>query len=333
MKTFGIDVAKTLLKHWPYVYCPTLGSLFTKYANPEVGDIVIFYYNGEFGHTGLVIAVNGDQFTTIEGNTSSGASVIANGGAVCKKSYYNSNLPGTKFCRPDYSIVTKILNGSSSSSSNSNTGASSTVYLKKGSTGDAVRTLQQNLNTLGASLVVDGDFGTNTYNAVIAFQKAHGLTQDGIVGGQTQKAITEAINDLQKVSEPELPYLVRVTAGTLTVRASASKSSKAIAYVKKDQVYPISKEYGNYAYCKELGGWMSMNHLKKLSCPKYAETIKKAKFRKAAKNTGSVIATLPKGTAVKVVGLVINSVGNVWYKVQYDGKTGYIYSPVVKVSK
>ena len=30
---------------------------------------------------------------------------MANGGGVCQKSYYNSNLPGTKFCTPDYSIV------------------------------------------------------------------------------------------------------------------------------------------------------------------------------------------------------------------------------------
>ena len=111
MKTFGLATAKKLLKHWPYVYCPTLGELFTKNANPKVGDIVIFYRNGTFAHTGIVIAVNGDQFTTIEGNTSGGSSIIANGGGVCKKSYYNSNLPGTKFCTPDYSIVTKTSGG------------------------------------------------------------------------------------------------------------------------------------------------------------------------------------------------------------------------------
>ena len=42
MKAFGLDNAKKLLKHWPYVYCPTLGVLFVKNANPKVGDIVIF---------------------------------------------------------------------------------------------------------------------------------------------------------------------------------------------------------------------------------------------------------------------------------------------------
>ena len=94
--------AKELLKHYPYVYCPTLGSLFTKYANPQVGDIVIFYKNGAFAHTGFVIAVDGDKFTTIEGNTSGASSIVDNGGGVCQKTYYNSKLPGTKFCRPTY---------------------------------------------------------------------------------------------------------------------------------------------------------------------------------------------------------------------------------------
>lgn len=98
--------AKELLKHYPYVYCPTLGGLFTRYANPKVGDIVIFWRGGTFAHTGLVIAVNGDQFTTIEGNTSGASGVVANGGGVCQKTYYNSKLPGTKFCRPNYSSTT-----------------------------------------------------------------------------------------------------------------------------------------------------------------------------------------------------------------------------------
>lgn len=131
MKTFGLETAKKLLKHWPYVYCPTLGSLFTKYANPQRGDIVIFYRNGTFTHTGLVTKVEGDKFYTIEGNTSAGTSIIANGGGVCAKSYYNSNLPGTKFCRPDYSIVTSILtSNTSSNTSNKPNQASNSSYSK-----------------------------------------------------------------------------------------------------------------------------------------------------------------------------------------------------------
>ena len=104
-KAFGKDNAQKLLKHYPYVYCPTMANLFTLNANPKVGDIVIFKHNGTFTHTGIVTGVNGDYFTTIEGNTNGGSTIIANGGGVCRKGYYNSNLPGTKFCTPDWSIV------------------------------------------------------------------------------------------------------------------------------------------------------------------------------------------------------------------------------------
>ena len=105
VKAFGQDMAKKLLKHYPYVYCPAMASLFKLNANPKKGDIVIFYRNGIFTHTGIVTSVSGDYFATVEGNTSGGSSIIANGGGVCRKGYYNSKLPGTKFCMPDYSLV------------------------------------------------------------------------------------------------------------------------------------------------------------------------------------------------------------------------------------
>jgi hypothetical protein len=87
-----------------------MASLFTLNANPQVGDIVIFKRNGTFTHTGIVTSVNGDYFTTVEGNTSGGSTIIANGGGVCAKSYYNSNLPGTKFCTPDWSLLESLSN-------------------------------------------------------------------------------------------------------------------------------------------------------------------------------------------------------------------------------
>ena len=105
-RALGEKRAKELLKHYPYTYCPTMSGLFTLHANPKVGDIVIFKRSGKFVHTGLVIAVDGDKFTTIEGNTSGASNIVANGGGVCQKTYYNSKLPGTKFCRPDYSSTT-----------------------------------------------------------------------------------------------------------------------------------------------------------------------------------------------------------------------------------
>lgn len=111
VQAFGVDITTKLLKHYPFVYCPTLGSLFKLNSNPKVGDIVLFYRNGTFAHTGIVIGVNGDYFTTIEGNTSGGNTIIANGGGVCQKGYYNSNLPGTKFVTLDWSIVADLPSG------------------------------------------------------------------------------------------------------------------------------------------------------------------------------------------------------------------------------
>ncbi|MCL2313300.1 MAG: peptidoglycan-binding protein [Firmicutes bacterium] len=57
--------------------------------------------------------------------------------------------------------------------------------LRKGSRGDAVRSLQALLNSRGANLTVDGIFGTLTENSVIAFQLQNGLKTDGIVGEKT----------------------------------------------------------------------------------------------------------------------------------------------------
>lgn len=109
-QAFGQDNATKLLRHYPFTYCPTMANLFTLNANPKVGDIVLFYRNGEFVHTGIVISVEGDYFVTIEGNTSDAKKIIPNGGCVCMKGYYNSQLPGTKFCTPDWNLVKEKVN-------------------------------------------------------------------------------------------------------------------------------------------------------------------------------------------------------------------------------
>lgn len=58
--------------------------------------------------------------------------------------------------------------------------------LKKGATGNITKWLQTTLNTAGYNCgPVDGIFGDNTKKGVIAYQKAHGLTIDGIVGTKT----------------------------------------------------------------------------------------------------------------------------------------------------
>ncbi|MGH4051717.1 MAG: peptidoglycan-binding protein [Clostridium sp.] len=72
--------------------------------------------------------------------------------------------------------------------------------LKIGSTGAAVRSLQQSLIKLGYnSGQIDGIFGSATQSAVKLFQKNKGLIVDGIVGNATWDVINKA---LQKPPNP-----------------------------------------------------------------------------------------------------------------------------------
>lgn len=65
--------------------------------------------------------------------------------------------------------------------------ASATPALKKGSKGIQVTYLQQDLNyVMKSDLTVDGDFGTKTYNALVAFQKKYKLSADGVYGSKSK---------------------------------------------------------------------------------------------------------------------------------------------------
>ena len=62
--------------------------------------------------------------------------------------------------------------------------------LKKGDRGTAIMWLQTYLNAAGYNAgSVDGIWGTNTTTAVTSFQRARGLTADGLVGRNTKDAL------------------------------------------------------------------------------------------------------------------------------------------------
>jgi len=63
------------------------------------------------------------------------------------------------------------------------------VTVRAGSTGEAVRGVQSQLNTRGYGLVVDGVFGSRTDAAVRDFQSRRGLAVDGVVGPRTWNAL------------------------------------------------------------------------------------------------------------------------------------------------
>ena len=67
--------------------------------------------------------------------------------------------------------------------------AQAAVY-KQGSSGEAVRTIQQKLTNWGYfSDSIDGVYGPKTAEAVKSFQRKNGLTPDGVTGPATLKAL------------------------------------------------------------------------------------------------------------------------------------------------
>lgn len=82
--------------------------------------------------------------------------------------------------------------------------------LKKGEKGESIRHLQDTLNNYGyrdkegRALREDGGFGDRTKEAVQAYQQAHGLKADGVVGPQTLEALAKS-KEAPLLSDPRHP--------------------------------------------------------------------------------------------------------------------------------
>jgi len=68
--------------------------------------------------------------------------------------------------------------------------------LIRGSVGDAVRALQENLTSLGYVVEADGVYGAKTEEQVRSFQDAYGLEADGKAGVSTMSKIAELLNEI-----------------------------------------------------------------------------------------------------------------------------------------
>ena len=99
----------------------------------------------------------------------------------------------------------KTLDAISKAISNAGGSISDGSSLKVGSTGDKVRQLQQDLTALGYYYGdISGHYGNLTKTAVSKFQKAKGITQDGIAGATTLNAIAKALGGSSSSSSSSL---------------------------------------------------------------------------------------------------------------------------------
>ena len=151
---------------------------------PKVGDQIFFKYNLNdtsytADHTGIVVRATDKLIETIEGNS---------GNEVKRKAYQRNDKSIIGYGHPRYdeepkkTVVTK----------EAKTVQIEMPILRKGSSGNAVKTLQrllrqlQYVNTDGKTLIiVDGSFGSNTEAAVKRYQQKHLNSVDGIVGIKT----------------------------------------------------------------------------------------------------------------------------------------------------
>ena len=149
---------------------------------PKVGDQIFFKYNLNDAsytadHTGIVVRVTDSLIETIEGNS---------GSEVKRKAYQRTDKTIVGYGHPRYDAEESekpkpvTIN---------NIGMPT---IRKGSTGEAVKTLQRLLRQLQyvnldgkTLLIVDGNFGSNTEAAVKRWQKNHLGGADGIVGIKT----------------------------------------------------------------------------------------------------------------------------------------------------
>ena len=149
------------------------------------GDVVFFDWSGGnsiggIDHVGLIEAVHSNgTITTLEGNTSN----------QFKRRKRNSSVV-VGYGRPAYGDAAPP--------------PQSDGILRQGSTGNAVKTLQTNLNkVMNSDLPVDGQFDASTKAAVEAFQRKHDLAVDGEYGPRTAAAMKAALAGGTKPAKPK----------------------------------------------------------------------------------------------------------------------------------
>lgn len=296
-------------------------------------------HNGVFTHTGLVIKVQGDKFWTIEGNTSGASGIVANGGGVCQKSYYNSQLPGTKFCRPDYSIVTSIKSGSST---NTSTTTTTKNWIEYGDRGNDVKTLQTKLNKVGYKLEVNGICGNATVTAIKDFQTKYNLTVDGQAGKNTITKLDSVI--AAKENKNFKAFVGACTTNSTPVYQKATGATALATYpiLNRGNLVDVVGVSGSRYKIKIANAYTGYIDKNKITTPdklttKYPHGVctgNDVAVRKGAGKSYDKISgypTLNKDNEVDILGSKKDSSGNVWKKVRIAGKhIGYVFGKYIK---
>lgn len=156
-------------------------------SSPEAGAVIFFYYDGAINHQGIVTDVSGGLVHTVEGNS---------GDKVSEHTYVVGDRVIAGYGIPKWSVVTDGED-QADDVSDTNVGdkpvevctfTAHAPTLLNGSKGSWVKILQLRLIDKGYPLPkwgADGDFGSETQNAVERFQSGNGIVVDSVVGQAT----------------------------------------------------------------------------------------------------------------------------------------------------
>lgn len=81
--------------------------------------------------------------------------------------------------------------------------------------------------------------------------------------GQIAKEVNEILGVIEK-PKAEVSYKVKITASSLNVRRGPGTRYQIATTVKKNEVYTIVEENGNWGKLKSGAGWISLNYTKKV---------------------------------------------------------------------
>lgn len=137
-----------------------------------------------------------------------------------------------------------------------------TQKLRAGAKGTQVTALQNRLTELGYwTGTTDGRFGDTTQQAVYALQKAAGLTRDGVVGPQTQKALDQGVRPSARSTsghrieiDLKKQLLMIVDDGKVTTILNTSTGSNE-HYTYDGGTYLADTPTGHYTVGRQIDGW------------------------------------------------------------------------------
>lgn len=196
---------------------------------------------------------------------------------------------------------------------------------------------------------LDGEYGDGTTNGVKKFQRANGLTADGSVGPLTQpllfsRASGGAISGSTTVTQTGT---LRTTSN-VNLRKSGSTSSLRLGSVPNGTVLAYTDIYvkdGITWYQVRYNGktgWLMGTYVTTTNSSGGSgggstttvgtlRTTDKVNLRKSASKSSARLAVVPKGITLSYTSTSLRS-GITWYRVVYNGHTGWLMGTFVSAS-